>query len=205
MKEFAIAEVEKAGTVTATTVMTQLLRLHQISCGHLTTEDKKVVTFKNNRIKELINILDESDVKVIIWANYRQDIRNIRDEIQKEYGVDSVATYYGDTPDKERQGIVEKFQSPGSSLRFFVGNQQTARFGLTLTAANTVVYYSNNYDLEKRIQSEDRAHRIGQKNNVTYVDLIAEKTVDEKIVKSLQKKINIAAKVLGEDIREWLQ
>jgi SNF2 family DNA or RNA helicase len=76
---------------------------------------------------------------------------------------------------------------------------------LTLTAANTVVYYSNNYDLEKRIQSEDRAHRIGQKNNVTYVDLIAEKTVDEKIVKSLQKKINIAAKVLGEDIREWLQ
>jgi SNF2 family DNA or RNA helicase len=76
---------------------------------------------------------------------------------------------------------------------------------MTLTAANTVVYYSNNYDLEKRIQSEDRAHRIGQKNNVTYVDLIAEKTVDEKIVKSLQKKINIAAKVLGEDIREWLQ
>ena len=205
MKEFAIAEVEKAGTVTATTVMTQLLRLHQISCGHLTTEDKKVITFKNNRIKELMNILDETDGKVIIWANYRQDIRNIRDEIQKEYGVDSVATYYGDTPDKERQGIVEKFQSAGSSLRFFVGNQQTAGFGLTLTAANTVVYYSNNYDLEKRIQSEDRAHRIGQKNNVTYVDLIAEKTVDEKIVKSLQKKINIAAKVLGEDIREWLQ
>jgi SNF2 family DNA or RNA helicase len=204
MKEFAIAEVEKAGTVTATTVMTQLLRLHQISCGHLTTEDKKVITFKNNRIKELMNILDETDGKVIIWANYRQDIRNIRDEIQKEYGVDSVATYYGDTPDKERQGIVEKFQSPSSSLRFFVGNQQTAGFGLTLTAANTVVYYSNNYDLEKRIQSEDRAHRIGQKNNVTYVDLIAEKTVDEKIVKSLQKKINIAAKVLGEDIREWL-
>ena len=86
--------------------------------------------------------------------HYRQDIRNIRQEIEKEYGVDSVSTYFGDTPDKERQEIVKRFQDPDNSLRFFVGNQQTAGYGLTLTAASTVVYYSNNYDLEKRIQSE---------------------------------------------------
>ena len=74
----------------------------------------------------------------------------------------------------------------------------------TLTQANTVVYYSNGYDLEKRLQSEDRAHRIGQKKSVTYVDIMAEETVDEKIVKALRKKINIASEVLGEDLRDWI-
>jgi SNF2 family DNA or RNA helicase len=67
-----------------------------------------------------------------------------------------------------------------------------------------VVYYSNNYDLEKRLQSEDRAHRIGQVNKVTYIDLICEDTVDEKIVKALKSKINIANEILGEELREWL-
>ena len=98
--------------------------------------------------------------------------------------------------------LFRRFQDKDSSLRYFVGNQQTAGYGLTLTAAKTVVYYSNNYDLEKRIQSEDRAHRIGQKSNVTYIDLIAEKTVDERIVKALRNKINIASKVLGEVLGE---
>jgi SNF2 family DNA or RNA helicase len=73
-----------------------------------------------------------------------------------------------------------------------------------LTAANTVIYYSNGYDLEKRLQSEDRAHRIGQKKNVTYVDIICEDTIDEKIVKALQDKINIASEVLGEDLKDWI-
>ncbi len=75
---------------------------------------------------------------------------------------------------------------------------------LLLTCANTVVYYSNGYDLEKRLQSEDRAHRIGQNKSVTYIDFIAPKTVDEKIVKALRKKINIASEVMGEELREWI-
>jgi len=204
MKEYALTLFEDGSVLTASTVMTQLLRLHQISCGHLITESGETKVFKNNRITELMDILEEVDGKVIIWANYRQDIRTIYDTISKKYGADTVATYYGDTPDEERQGIVQKFQDTKSPLRYFVGNQQTAGYGLTLTAASTVVYYSNNYDLEKRIQSEDRAHRIGQKSNVTYIDLIAEKTVDERIVKALRNKINIASKVLGEDFKEWL-
>ena len=73
-----------------------------------------------------------------------------------------------------------------------------------MTAANTVIYYSNGYDLEKRLQSEDRAHRIGQKKNVTYVDIICEDTIDEKIVKALRDKINIASQVLGEDLKSWI-
>ena len=73
-----------------------------------------------------------------------------------------------------------------------------------MTAANNVIYYSNGYDLEKRLQSEDRAHRIGQKKSVTNIDFMTEKTVDEKIVKALRKKINIASTVLGDSIKEWI-
>ena len=85
-----------------------------------------------------------------------------------------------------------------------VGTPQTGGYGITLTKANTVIYYSNGYDLEKRLQSEDRAHRIGQKKTVTYVDLICEDTVDEKIVKALRGKINIASEVLGEELKAWI-
>ena len=89
-------------------------------------------------------------------------------------------------------------------MRFFVGNPSTAGYGLTLTEANLVVYYANDFNLDTRIQSEDRCHRIGQKNSVTYIDLISEGTLDEKIVKSLRDKINISAIVLGEEAKEWL-
>ncbi len=99
---------------------------------------------------------------------------------------------------------IQKFQDTNSDARFFVGNPQTGGYGITLTAANTVIYYSNGYDLEKRLQSEDRAHRIGQKKSVTYVDLVTPKTVDEKIKKALRKKINIATEIMGEDLREWI-
>ena len=115
-----------------------------------------------------------------------------------------MASYYGDTTDNARNDIVKQFQSPDSKLRFFVGNPATAGYGLTLTEADLVVYYANDFNLETRIQSEDRAHRIGQKNNVTYIDLITEGSIDEKIVKSLRDKIDIGAQVLGEQAREWL-
>ena len=98
---------------------------------------------------------------------------------------------------------IRKFQDD-PRYRFFVGPHSTGGYGITLTAANTVIYYSNGYDLEKRLQSEDRAHRIGQKKSVTYVDINAQDTVDEKIVKSLRKKINIASEVLGEDLKSWI-
>jgi len=98
---------------------------------------------------------------------------------------------------------IRKFQSD-PKCRFLVGTPSTGGYGITLTAANTVIYYSNGYDLEKRLQSEDRAHRIGQKKNVTYIDIICEETVDEKIVKALRDKINIASEVLGEELRAWI-
>ena len=155
-------------------------------------------------MQELLNILDEVDGKIIIWANYRFDIQNIQKTLAEKFGEESVATYYGDTKDKDRQDIVDRFQDKDSKLKYFVGNPSTGGYGLTLTAAHTVVYYSNTYDLEKRMQSEDRAHRISQVNKVTYIDMIAEGTIDEKIVQSLRSKIDIASEVMGEQIKEWV-
>ena len=117
--------------------------------------------------------------------------------LREDYGYGCVGAYYGGVEQSERERVIDEFQNPDSDLRFFVGNTQTGGYGITLTAASTVVYYSNNYDLEKRLQSEDRAHRIGQTNKVTYIDIVCERTVDEKIVKALRKKQSIANLVLG--------
>jgi SNF2 family DNA or RNA helicase len=202
MKKEAIATLN--GKVTSTvTVLTQLMRLQQITCGHFTADDGSVQLVDNNRIKELMNVLEETEGKAIIWANYQKDIVTIMDSISKEYGPGSVVDYYGLTPQEERQENIKRFQN-NDECRFIVGTPQTGGYGITLTQANTVIYYSNGYDLEKRLQSEDRAHRIGQKKTVTYVDLICEDTVDEKIVKALRGKINIASEVLGEELKTWI-
>jgi SNF2 family DNA or RNA helicase len=181
-----------------------MMRLHQITCGHLRNDDGTITEIKNNRLKELVNLLEEVEGKVIIWANYVYDIENIVKVISDEFGEDSIVQYYGAVEAEKRQSNIEKFQDPDSKARFFVGNPQTGGYGITLTAANNMIYYSNGYDLEKRLQSEDRAHRIGQTKSVTYVDLIAPKTIDEKIRKALRKKINIATEVMGEELREWI-
>jgi len=202
MKKAAMAVLN--GKVTSTmTVLTQLMRLHQITCGHFTADDGSTQLIKNNRITELMDILEEMEGKAIIWANYQKDVAQIIEHIEKEYGPGSVVDYYGLTPQEDRQENIRKFQN-GSECRFLVGTPQTGGYGITLTKANTVIYYSNGYDLEKRLQSEDRAHRIGQKKNVTYIDIICDDTVDEKIVKALRDKINIASEVLGEELKKWI-
>ena len=203
MKQMALATLN-GKLLTAPNVLTQLMRLHQITCGHFKSDDGKIQELKNNRLEELMSILEETEGKAIIWANYIYDIERISAAIKKEYGDDSVVQYYGAIHTDERQKNIERFQDPRSPFRFFVGNPQTGGYGITLTAANTVIYYSNGYDLEKRLQSEDRAHRIGQKKSVTYIDLIAEKTIDEKIVKALRKKIDIASQIMGEELKEWI-
>jgi SNF2 family DNA or RNA helicase len=202
MKKQAIAVLN--GKVTSTmTVLTQLMRLHQITCGHFTADDGSTQSIPNNRITELMNILEETEGKVIIWANYQKDVNQIIKNIIEKYGQGSIVDYYGLTPQEERQENIRNFQN-NPECRFIVGTPQTGGYGITLTQANTIIYYSNGYDLEKRLQSEDRAHRIGQKKTVTYVDLICEDTVDEKIVKALRDKINIASEVLGEDLKSWI-
>jgi len=192
------------GKVTTTmTVLTQLMRLHQITCGYVTADDGTTQQVESNRLNELMSILEETEGKVIIWANYQLSVGEIIQKIIKVYGKDSYVHYYGLTPQEDRQDFIRKFQND-PKCRFIIGTPQTGGYGITLTQANTVIYYSNGYDLEKRLQSEDRAHRIGQKKTVTYIDLICEDTVDEKIVKALRDKINIASEVMGEELKDWI-
>ena len=194
----------KDKSMTAVNVLTQLIRLHQITCGHMKTDDNEVIELRNNRLNELMQILGETTGKVIIWANYIYDIHAIEKAVKEEFGRNSYCTYYGATKAEDRQKCIYDFQNSKNDCRFFIGNTQTGGYGITLTAASTVIYYSNNYDLEKRIQSEDRAHRIGQKNKVLYIDLVAKGTVDEKIIQSLRNKVNIAKQISGEELVNWI-
>ena len=202
MKKQAFATLN-GKQVTSVTVLTQLMRLQQITCGHFTADDGSIQPIRNNRLAELLDVLEEIEGKVIIWGHYQEDVKNIVNILTDKYGPGSVVSYYGLTPQEERQKNIKKFQA-NNGVRFLVGTPQTGGYGITLTEANTVIYYSNGYDLEKRMQSEDRAHRIGQKKTVTYVDIIAQDTVDEKIVKFLRKKINIASEVMGEELKDWI-
>ena len=204
MKEMALATLADGKLMSTINVITQLMRLHQITCGHFKADDGTIRNLSNYRIDSLMQLLEETEGKVIIWANYREDIKNIVNSLKKAYGEASTVEYHGGVDTTLRQENIALFQEKNGPTRYFVGNAQTGGYGITLTAANTVIYYSNNYDLEKRLQSEDRAHRIGQTGSVTYIDLVAEKTIDERIIKSLKSKINIANEIMGEDIKDWI-
>jgi SNF2 family DNA or RNA helicase len=203
MKEIALATLN--GKLTTThNVITQLMRLHQITCGHFKSDDGQTQKIASNRLDELMDVLFEMEGKAVIWAHYRYDIEVIVEAIKKEYGDNSVVTYYGDTTTEDRQKAIKLIQDPNSPVRFIVGTPQTGGYGITLTGASTMIYYSNGYDLEKRQQSEARIDRIGQEKPMTYIDIIAEGTVDEKIVKALRTKVDIATQVMGEELKEWI-
>jgi SNF2 family DNA or RNA helicase len=203
MKEIALATLN-GKMITTVNVITQLMRLHQITCGHFKSDDGVTQTLKSNRLDELMDVLSEMEGKAVIWAHYRYDIEVIVEAIKKEYGDKSVVTYYGDTSTDDRQKAIKLIQDPESPVRFIVGTPQTGGYGITLTGASTMIYYSNGYDLEKRQQSEARIDRIGQEKPMTYIDIIAEGTVDEKIVKALRTKVNIATEVMGEELKDWI-
>ena len=204
MKKLALARLEKGELSTTASVLTQIMRLQEICCGHLKMDDGTIQEIPNKRLDELFNTIDEMSGKVIIWATWVYDLERIVTKLRERYGEDSAEAFYGATPQDKRQKIVKDFQKKEHPLRFFVGNPKTGGDGLTLTAATNVIYWNNSYDLETRIQSEDRAHRIGQDRHVLYVDLISPNTVDEKILQALKSKISIAQEVLGEEGRDWL-
>ena len=202
MKSTALAELNGKMTTTFNAI-TQIMRLQQITCGHFKADDGSVQEIKNNRITELMDLLEEVEGKAVIWAHWRHDIATIVREVEKEY-PGSVMTYYGDTNTDDRQKAIREMQNPESKVRFLVGTPQTGGYGITLTGASTMIYYSNGYDLEKRQQSEARIDRIGQEKPMTYIDILAEDTVDEKIVKALRKKVDIATQVMGEELKAWI-
>jgi SNF2 family DNA or RNA helicase len=186
-------------------VLTQLMRLQQVVAGSLRSpETGETIILKNNRVQTVLDLLEETSGKVVIFAVFQTDIQELERAIGKKFGIGAVASYYGKTPQAERQKIIDKFQEPESELRYFVSNPQTGGRGITLTGASTMIFYSNSYDLELRVQAEDRIHRIGQERSCTYVDLVSEGTVDEQILKNLLSKVKISNEVLGE-VRNWFE
>jgi SNF2 family DNA or RNA helicase len=199
----ALAIVEDS-TISFSNKLTEIIKLHQVCNGFTKNDDGEVLSLHNSKVNALDEILEETDGKVIIWANYIYNIEQLIEFLEKKYGKESVVSIYGAVDVQTRKDAVKRIQEDPDT-RFLVGNPTTGGFGLTLTAVNTVIYFSNNYNLEVRKQSEDRAHRMGQKGTVVYIDIVARNTLDEAIMKSLTSKGQIAAKTLGEeDLRDWL-
>ena len=198
----ALAKFENE-TISVHNQLTELLRLHQVANGYCKSDDGEILQFNNEKLKALLEILEETDQKVIIWATYVHNINEIIASLNDKYGSETVVSIFGETSQSDRMLAVDRFQND-DKCRFFVGNPTTGGYGLTLTAAKYVIYYSNNYNLEVRKQSEDRAHRIGQNKNVVYIDIMAKDTIDEKIVQALKRKNQLSAKTLGDKAKDWL-
>lgn len=207
---FAEFEVEgKAGTINATVAASRVIRLHQIACGYVPAEvsgSQEVLSLDTSRFDALCEIIDERPVeaKTIIWAHYRYSIDMLEKKLQEVYGKNSVRKIYGGLEESTRTEALQSFREK-PEVRFLVANAATAGWGLTLTEADAAVYYANSYNWEHRLQSEDRIHRIGQMaSSVDYYDLIAEGTVDEKILQILQSKADFTNSVLT-DYANWIK
>lgn len=209
IRDDALAQLDDGTLVAAPLVITQLLRLRQALCNIAPSGDgESAVTIddKNPRLDAVLELLEEAgDQKVIIWANFVHSIKLLKDGIGKEFGEEKVAYISGEVPALRRQEIVEQFQDPASPLKYLVMQTRTGGYGLTLTAATLVIYHDNDWSLEVRLQSEDRAHRIGQKNSVTYIDLVAPDTVEEKITNALLQKQELADRITGDKLRALLK
>lgn len=198
MKHLLMTEFNQ-NLITATNALHKLIRLHQITLGFMTLDDGTVIPLKHNRLVALKQILDETGDQIIIFTNFRQAISDVEWLLSKE-DIPYVV-YHGGIPDSERQLAIDQFQN--GTAKVFLATVQTAGFGLTLTKANVVVYYSNSYSLEKRVQSEDRAHRIGTINPVTYIDLVCPRTVDEHVLIALMTKSRIESDITNL-LRRWV-
>jgi len=195
MKNLCMAQLESGEIASVTVALTKLLRLHQITTGFFKDDEGNITPLPNNRITALLGIA-ESCPKLVIFCAYRENVSQVTKALADMFGDKSIVTYYGDTTSDQRTSAVEGFQND-EEVRFFVGTSAAAK-GLTLTAASTMVYFSCNYSLETRLQSQDRIHRIGQTNKCTYIDLVTEGTVDTAILQALHDKKDLAGSVLDD-------
>lgn len=202
LRDFAFAELDQETTVSSSAVIVQMLRLQQMLCGHVTDDNGELREVPTRRVDALVEVCQEAPGKVIIWSRFRHDVEVIVARLRKEFPDTTVAQFHGGNV-TTRHIDAERFVND-PDCRWMVATYAGGH-GNTWIVADTVVYYSNDFDLEKRMQSEDRAHRAGQTRHVTYVDLCVRNTVDERIIDALRRKINIAAAVVGDGYREWLR
>lgn len=205
LKQNLITEIQGKDIV-APIVLTKLLRLQQIVGGFITFTDEKE-TLKldgdNPKLKLMLDLLEDIHGKVIIWARFKAEIKMIVAALRETYGYQSATEYWGEISQENRLKAIDDFQNKDNT-RFFVGNAKAGGIGLTLTAANTMIYFSNDFSLETRLQSEDRAHRIGQKDHVIYIDIEATDTLDCEIIDALRNKKNVADLITGDKLKDWL-
>lgn len=181
--------------------MTLLLRLQQVACGYIPSDEGNLIDLfpdphDNPRIKELLETLEDLEGPVIIWARFQQDIKKI-----KEVLGDRAVTYYGPDSTAQRAENLRRFKA--GEVDYFVGNEVVGGIGLNLTVSAAEVFYNNTFSYEDRKQAEDRIHRQGQeRDSCFYTDLIAEDTVDEKTIRALETKTDMAAYMT--DFKDWL-
>lgn len=174
--------------VKADNALTKLLRLQQVIGGHVPNEEGEVRAIKSTRLKTLLDTIESIDGKVIIWARFRPELDAIAAALREAYGDGAVVEYHGGIDDDARASAVASFQDATSEVRFFVSNPQAGGIGLPLHAATAMVYYSNDFSLETRLQSEERASRVGKEEAVLVIDMVAPDTVDEKVTEALRNK-----------------
>lgn len=203
----SFAELSDGGTITATTVLTKLLRLQQFTGGFLVEDDAiKPQLVSTGKLDALSDILQdyviEGKKKLVIFARFIPEVHEIERLTEKllvKHGMKAVAIY-GDIKKEERGSIVQQFQTDPATM-VFIGQIDTAGTGITLTAADTCVYYSVNFNFATYSQSLSRIHRIGQHHPCTYIHLVVENTVDTMILRSLGKKEDLAKTVVD----DWRQ
>ncbi len=202
IKCFATSALEGGGHVTATVVIAQILRLHQVLCGHVRDETGVLHEIPENRTGELLALLEDYAGKAVIWCSYGHSIEKVVRALAQEYGEKAVAAFWGGNgpvrESEERRFLIDP------ECRFMVATPHAGGKGRTWSVADLVVYYSSNNDLELRDQSEQRVQGIGKKQQVDYIDLVVPGTVEGKILTALRKKINMAATITGDDWREWI-
>lgn len=197
-----IAEID-GSEVNAALAVVRMTRLQQVLSGYVGTisddgeRDTKVIGDVNARLDCLRDVLEDIVGPVIIWAKFTKDIDLICQMLGKK-----AVRYDGQVGDEGRQQARWKFHN--GEATYFVANQQCGGEGLTLNEAKTVVYYNNTFKLPERLQSEDRCHRIGQTENVTYIDIVCKGTIDEKIAKALVEKQDVASLITGDALKSWL-
>ena len=179
--------LEERDKVRADNALTKLLRLQQVVGGHATTEEGEVTPIPSNRLNQLLETLGDLDGKALIWARFKPELTNIYRSLQETYGEAAVVRYYGGVGDEERAEAVRRLdQDP--ACRFLVGNPQSGGIGLPLHAADTMIYYSKDFNLETYLQSEERASKVGKTHNILIIDLVAPDTTDEKVLEALAVK-----------------
>ena len=188
------------GTLRIKSALEKILRLHQVTGGFV---DNQLVMENPPKLACMLERIRDSQAKAIIFCHFKPEIELVAQRLRQEYGQGSVVEFHGDVGKGDRAVSIDTFQSD-PAVRFFVAQSSSGGIGITLTAATEVHYYSNSYRLDVRIQSEDRAHRIGQENKVTYYDYITRDTVDVKIIAALIAKKRIIDEAVDKCTSDWL-